>query len=136
MTLLKKSILVASVLFVTQLVHSQEAISTAGFDVSDSGGIVSGTIGQMFFTNLTGSAGASISEGVQQPYEKRTYTFNDTWSPIDPSGLSFAEDAINVIAGDVTIASSNTYFDTLTIDPGASVTVAVGATISAIALLH
>jgi hypothetical protein len=131
MTLLKKSILVASVLFVTQLVHSQEAISAAGFDISDSGGIVSGTIGQMFFTNLTGSAGASISEGVQQPYEKRTYTFNDTWSPIDPSGLSFAEDAINVIAGDVTIASSNTYFDTLTIDPGASVTVAVGATISA-----
>ena len=131
MTLLKKSILVASVLFVTQFVYSQEAISAAGFDVSDSGGIVSGTIGQMFFTNLTGSAGVSISEGVQQPYEKKTYTFNDAWSPIDPSGLSFAEDAINVIAGDVTIAGSNTYFDTLTIDPGASVTVDVGATISA-----
>ena len=131
MTFLKKIFFLVSVLVVTQLAQSQEAISAAGFDFTDSGGIVSGTVGQMFFTNLTGSAGASVSEGVQQPYEKRTFTFNTTWSPIDPSGLSFAEDAINVEAGDVTIASSNTYFDTLTIDPGASLTVAVGATISA-----
>jgi hypothetical protein len=131
MDLLKKAALVASVLLATQLVHSQEAISAGGFDVTDSGGIVSCTIGQLFFTNLTGSGGASISEGVHQQYEKRIYTFNNSWLPSNPIGLSFAEDAINVIAGDLTIASSNTYFDTLTIDPDASVTVAVGATISA-----
>jgi hypothetical protein len=131
MTLLKKTALVASVLLVTQLGYSQEAISAGGFDVKDSGGIVSCTIGQMFFTNLIGSAGSSISEGVQQPYEKRTYTFTNSWAPSNPIGLSFAEDAINVLAGDVTIASGNTYFDTLTISPGASVTVAVGASITA-----
>jgi hypothetical protein len=131
MNLLKKTFFIASVLFVTQLAQSQEAISAAGFEVTDAGGIVSGTIGQMFFTNLTGSAGASISEGVQQPYEKRTFTFNNTWSPIDPSGLSFAEDAIAVTTGDVTFSDSNTYFDTLTINPGASVTVAADASISA-----
>jgi hypothetical protein len=131
MNLLRKTALIASVLLVTQLVCSQEAISAAGFDVSDSGGIVSCTIGQMFFNNLTGSAGTSISEGVQQPYEKRTYTFTNSWAPSNPIGLSFAEDAINVLAGDVTIASGNTYFDTLTINPGASVTVAVGASITA-----
>jgi hypothetical protein len=65
-----------------------------------------------------------------QPYEKRTFTYNNTWSPIDPNGLSFAEDAINVTSGDVTFSSSNTYFNTLTINPGASVTVAVGASIT------
>jgi hypothetical protein len=131
MTLLKKTALVASVLFVTQLLHSQEAVSSAGYDVRDIGGTVSCTIGQLFFTNLTGSDGTSISEGVQQQYEKRTYTFNNSWSPSNPIGLSFAEDVLNVTAGDVTIASGNTYFDTLTIDPGASVTVAVGASITA-----
>jgi hypothetical protein len=131
MTLLKKIALVASVLLVTQLGYSQEAISAGGFDVKDSGGIVSCTIGQLFLTNLTGGDGTSISEGVQQQYEKRTYTFNNSWSPSNPIGLSFAEDAINVIEGDVTIASGNTYFDTLTINPGASVTVALGASITA-----
>jgi hypothetical protein len=131
MTLLKKTFFLASILFVVQLAQAQEAISSAGFEVTDAGGIVSGTIGQMFLTNLTGSAGASISEGVQQPYEKRTFTFNNAWSPIDPSGLSFAEDAIAVTTGDVTFSDSNTYFDTLTINPGASVTVAADASISA-----
>ena len=131
MKLLRKSIFLASVLLSTLLAQSQEAISAAGFDVSDSGGIVSSTIGQMFFNNLTGSSGTTISEGVQQPYEKRTYTFTNSWAPSNPIGLSFAEDAINVLAGDVTIASGNTYFDTLTINPGASVTVAVGASITA-----
>jgi hypothetical protein len=131
MNMLKKTTLVATVLMVSQLVYSQEAISSAGFDVKDIGGTVSCTIGQLFFTNLTVSEGTSISEGVQQQYEKRTYTFNNSWSPRNPFGLSFAEDAINVVEGDVTIASGNTYFDTLTIDPGASVTVAVGASITA-----
>jgi hypothetical protein len=135
MTLLKKSIFLASVVLVTQLAQSQEvlqeAVSAAGFEVTDSGGIVSGTVGQMFFTNLTGSAGASITEGVQQPYEKRTFTFNNTWSPINPSGLSFPEDVIAVTTGDVTFSNSTTYFDTLSIDPGASVTVAADASIAA-----
>jgi hypothetical protein len=130
MKFLKKSTLVARVLFATQLVYSQDAISAEGIEVTDVGGILSSSVGQLFFTNLTDSDVISISEGVQQPYEKRTYTFNNSWLPSNPIGLSFAEDVINVIAGDVTIASSNTYFDPLTIAPGASVTVAVGATIT------
>jgi hypothetical protein len=131
MTLLKKSIFLASVLLVTQLAQSQEAIVAAGFEVTDSGSIVSGTFGQMFFTNLTDIDGISITEGVQQPYEKRTFTFNTTWTPIDPNGLSFPEDAIVVTTGDVTFYNSTTHFDTLTINPGASVTVAADASINA-----
>ncbi|ARV07504.1 hypothetical protein BTO04_12750 [Polaribacter sp. SA4-10] len=85
----------------------------------------------MFYANLTSDNGITIHEGLLQPYEKKTYTFNTAWSPIDPTALSFAEDAIVVTTGDVTFSNSNTYFDTLTIDPGASVTVAAGAMISA-----
>ncbi|MDP5104744.1 MAG: T9SS type A sorting domain-containing protein [Polaribacter sp.] len=128
---MKKTTLVAFLLCATQFLHSQSGISAAGNQATGTGGTIHYTIGQLFFTNLTGSDGTTISEGVQQQYEKRTFTFNNSWLPSNPIGLSFAEDELNVISGDVTISSSNTYFDTLTINPGASVTVSEGATISA-----
>ncbi len=128
---MKKITRITFMLFATYLTHGQETISTSGGEITGISGTVRHTVGQMFFTNLIGSDGTSISEGVQQPYEKRTYTFNNSWLPIDPSGLSFPEDEIVLAAGDVTFSNSNTYFDTLTIDPGASVTVAVGASITA-----
>jgi hypothetical protein len=128
---MKKIIRITFLLFVTYLTHGQETISTSGGEIKGIGGTARYTVGQLFYANLIASDGTTVYEGVQQPYEKRTFTYNNTWSPIDPSGLSFAEDAINVTAGDVTFSSSNTYFDTLTIDASASVTVAVGASISA-----
>ena len=130
MTLLKKSIFLASVILVTQLAQSQEAITSSGGEFNGTGGSVVHAIGQVFYANLTNAA-STVDEGILQPYEKRTFTFNSTWSPIDPSGLSFPEDAIAVTTGDVTFSNSNTYFDTLSIDPGASVTVAAGASINA-----
>jgi hypothetical protein len=131
MNFFKKKCFVASVLLATQVVCSQNAITASGGEVNDTGGTLVHAIGQVFYANLIGSNGTTISEGVLQPYEKRTFTFNSAWAPIDPSGLSFAEDAIVVTTGDVTFSNSNTYFDTLTIDPGAAVTVATGATLSA-----
>jgi hypothetical protein len=130
MTLLKKSIFLASVILVTQLAQSQEAITSSGGEFNGTGGSVVHAIGQVFYANLTNAA-STVDEGILQPYEKRTFTFNSAWAPIDPSGLSFPEDAIAVTTGDVTFSNSNTYFDTLSIDPGASVTVAAGASINA-----
>ena len=130
MTLLKKSIFLASVILVTQLAQSQEAITSSGGEFNGTGGSVVHTIGQVFYANLTNAA-STVDEGILQPYEKRTFTFNSAWSPIDPSGLSFPEDVIAVTTGDVTFSNSNTYFDTLSIAPGASVTVAAGASINA-----
>lgn len=128
---MKKTILLAILFCATQFLHSQAGKSSAGDQATGIGGTINYTVGQLFYANLTAIDGTTVSEGVQQQYEKRTYIFNNTWLPSNPSGLSFAEDEIQVIAGDVTISSSNTYFDTLTINPGASVTVSNGAAISA-----
>jgi hypothetical protein len=130
MNFLNKNYLAASVLLATQLVCSQNAITSSGGEINDTGGTVVHTIGQVFYANLTNAA-STVDEGILQPYEKRTFTFNNAWSPIDPSGLSFPEDAIVVTTGDVTFSNSNTYFDTLSIDPGASVIVAANASIAA-----
>ena len=48
--------------------HAQNAIPAAGGVCSASGGSVSFTAGQVFYTVLTGPNG-SVSQGVQQPYE-------------------------------------------------------------------
>ena len=48
--------------------QAQEAIPATGGNASGSGGSVSYTIGQVFYTTNTGTNG-SMAEGVQQPYE-------------------------------------------------------------------
>lgn len=48
--------------------QAQETIPITGGNASGSGGSVSYTIGQTFYTTNTGSNG-SVAEGVQQPYE-------------------------------------------------------------------
>jgi hypothetical protein len=48
--------------------HAQEAMSVTGGNASGSGGSVSYSVGQVFYTANTGSNG-SIAQGVQQPYE-------------------------------------------------------------------
>ncbi len=47
--------------------HAQEAITVAGGSVSGIDGSLSYSVGQVFYQNQTGSAGA-MSEGVQQSY--------------------------------------------------------------------
>jgi hypothetical protein len=131
MNFFKKNFLAASILLATQLVYSQNAITSSGVEITGTDGTIVHTIGQVFYANLASNTGIKVDEGLLQPYEKRTFTFNTTWTPIDPSGLSFPEDAIAVTTGDVTFSNNNTYFDTLSIDPGASVTVAANASIAA-----
>ena len=50
---------------------SQEAIPASGGDASGSGGTLSFTVGQLVYTNNSGSNG-SVAQGVQQPYEIST----------------------------------------------------------------
>jgi hypothetical protein len=48
--------------------HAQEAIPVSGGNASGTGGSVSYTVGQLFYSIHTGTNG-SVAEGVQQPYE-------------------------------------------------------------------
>ena len=47
---------------------AQEGVSSAGGEAKGSGGTVSYSIGQIFYSTHTGTAG-TVAEGVQQPYE-------------------------------------------------------------------
>ena len=71
MNLLKKISLIASVLLVTQLVCSQESIPVSGGAALGSGGSAVYTVGQVFYTTHTTTAG-SVSQGVQHPFEFQT----------------------------------------------------------------
>jgi hypothetical protein len=71
MNLLKKISLLASVLLVTQLVCSQESIPVSGGAALGSGGSAVYTVGQVFYTTHTTTAG-SVSQGVQHPFEFQT----------------------------------------------------------------
>ena len=59
-----------------------------------------------------------------------TYTYTGTWSPSDPNGTSSSIDNIIVASGDATI-SANTGVSDVTVNPGASITVNTGITLTA-----
>ena len=68
--LLKKKLLVASVLLAAQFVHSQEAFSASEGKITGPGGSATFTVGQVFYKSITSSTGSgSVSPGVQQPFE-------------------------------------------------------------------
>ena len=56
--------------------QAQESINTTGGNATGSGGNVSYSIGQVAYTNNTGSNG-SVAQGVQQPYEILTVALNE-----------------------------------------------------------
>lgn len=56
------------------LAQAQESANTSGGDASGSGGTVAYSIGQVIYTNNTGSSG-SIAQGVQHAYEIFTVDF-------------------------------------------------------------
>lgn len=66
---LKKANLVILLLLTSGLtgLKAQESLSATGFNGSGSGGSVSGTIGQVFYTNTV--TNGSVLQGVQQPFE-------------------------------------------------------------------
>jgi hypothetical protein len=71
MNLLKKTFFLASILFVAQLAPSQESIPVSGVASLGSGGSANYTVGQVFYTTRTTTAG-SVSQGVQHPFEFQT----------------------------------------------------------------
>jgi hypothetical protein len=71
MTLLKKISLIASVFLITQFAQAQEVIPVSGGAAVGSGGSANYTVGQVFYTTHTTTAG-SVSHGVQQPFEFQT----------------------------------------------------------------
>jgi hypothetical protein len=68
MTLLKKTFFLTSILFVLQLAQAQEAIPVSAGAAVGSGGTAVYTVGQVFYTTHTTTAG-SVSQGVQHPFE-------------------------------------------------------------------
>ena len=71
MNFLKKTFFLACVLLATQLVCAQEAIPVSAGEASGSGGSVSYTVGQVFYTTNTAATG-SVSQGVQHPFDFQT----------------------------------------------------------------
>jgi len=66
---MKKAILVFLTLTISfSTIHAQEVIPATGGNATGSGGSVSYTIGQTFYSTNSGTNG-SVAEGVQQPYE-------------------------------------------------------------------
>ncbi len=58
-----------------------------------------------------------------------TYTFNGTWSPSNPNGTATANDAIVINSGNATI-SSDSSINSVTVNPGAALTVSSEATLT------
>ncbi|MBF8148518.1 lamin tail domain-containing protein [Winogradskyella sp. F6397] len=58
-----------------------------------------------------------------------TYTYNGTWSPSDPNGTATANDDIIIASGDA-IISTNTTANSVTVNPGAAITVDELATLT------
>ena len=71
MNLLKKSIFLAFVVLATQLARAQETLPVSGGEATGSGGSANYTVGQVFYTTHTTTAG-SVSQGVQHPFEFQT----------------------------------------------------------------
>lgn len=65
----KKIFFIISILMLSLVeLQAQESINTAGGNASGSGGSVSYSVGQVFYTSNS-DANTSVAQGVQQPYE-------------------------------------------------------------------
>lgn len=92
--------------------HAQEAIPASGGNASGSGGTVSYTIGQVAYTNHSGSGG-TITQGVQQPYEILVISGNEN-NGIDLICSAYPNPVTNyltlkIVGGDQTMYSATLY---------------------------
>lgn len=62
------SIIIVFIIFICPILKAQTAFVTTGGNIVGSDGIVSCSIGQVFYNTNSGTEG-NVSEGVQQPYE-------------------------------------------------------------------
>ncbi len=83
---MKKTTLLACIVFATQLMYSQEAIPTSGGDATGSGGSSSYTLGQLMYTTNIGSG--TVSQGVQQAFEFQTLS-NPEFNTINLSAITY-----------------------------------------------
>jgi hypothetical protein len=65
---LKFMVIFISILLSVTCINAQQAIPASGGNATGSGGTVSYSVGQTFYTTNSGSNG-SVAEGVQQPFE-------------------------------------------------------------------
>ena len=67
---MKSTLYIVIILFVVlNNLQAQETITTSGGEASGSGGTISYSIGQTFYSTTQGINGNTIAQGVQQPYE-------------------------------------------------------------------
>ena len=65
---MKRTTLIASLLFASQITYTQETVPASGGEASGSGGSSSYTVGQIVYTTPNGANG-SMAQGIQQAYE-------------------------------------------------------------------
>lgn len=123
-----KSIFIAVLVVFSTVSNAQSSINTAGGEATGSGGTVSYSVGQAFYTVPSGTGG-TLTEGVQQTQDDITYVYDNGWSPNDPSGSATATQDILIRTGDATITTT-TICNNLTVRPGAGLTVEDGATLT------
>lgn len=66
--LIRSSVIFLFLSGITAGLQAQEALTAGGGEASGSGGSVSSSVGQLFYTTQAGTD-ASVAEGVQQPFE-------------------------------------------------------------------
>jgi len=80
----------------TLSLNAQETVTTAGGEATGGGGSSSYTVGQTFFTTISGSNG-SVAQGVQQPYEISVVTGIDGTESIKLNIKAFPNPTTNFL---------------------------------------
>jgi len=80
---------------------------------------------------LGNTLGNSLSIGAISNVTSTTYTYNNSWLPIDPNGISASSDDIVIVSGDATINTS-TICNSVNVSAGASLTVDTGVELTAV----
>ncbi|NRD23250.1 T9SS type A sorting domain-containing protein [Winogradskyella litoriviva] len=113
--------------YLCQGCNDQDVEGTVSIDVPDGTNTVSLQI-------LASFDGASDYFGVDNfkiegTIPPTTYTYNGTWSPSDPDGVSLASEAIVIESGSTSL-TTDTDINTVTINPGAGLTIDAGVTLT------
>ena len=95
----------------TSILNTQYLISVEGWNVGD-----------------TGTFELDITCVAPPP---NTYTYNGTWSPSDPNGVATISDNI-IIESNNAVINTNTFCNTVTVNPGANIIVNTGVTLTVV----
>ena len=90
------SALFSTLLFSFFSISAQEAIPASGGEATGEGGSASYTVGQVFYTTISGETG-SVAEGVQQPYEISVVTAIEDVLNIDLSIRAYPNPATDYL---------------------------------------